>query len=53
MQYVVDLWQVLSRQRHVCDWRDRFMNNGPAWAALLISVWPFEDQQQCPYNFSA
>jgi hypothetical protein len=34
MQYVVNLRQVLSCQRHVCDGRNRFLNNGPVWAIL-------------------
>ena len=51
MQYVVNLRQVLSCQRHVCDGRDRFLNYGPVWAILHQRL--VIERSNSPYNFSA
>jgi hypothetical protein len=51
MQYVVDLWQVLSRQCHICDWRDRFLNYSPAWAAPLHQRLAIRGSTTVPIQF--
>jgi hypothetical protein len=52
MQYIMNLWKVFRRQRHIRDGRNRFPIYVPVWAVPHQSPGIVEDPKH-RYNFSA